>query len=40
LRWVTTVHKLQVLLIAEIGLLGFGSKDALYPCINNDKSLP
>jgi hypothetical protein len=36
LRWVTIVHKLQALLIAEVGLLGFGSKGALNPC--NDVS--
>jgi hypothetical protein len=40
LRWVTTVHKLLLLLFAVTGLLGFGSKGALYPCINNHKSLP
>lgn len=39
-RWVTTEHKLPVLLFAVTGLLEFGSKGVLYPCINNHKSLP
>ena len=39
MRWLITVHKLQVLPIAGIGIPGFGRKDALYPCIGNHRSL-
>gem|GEM_PF-4783691 len=37
--WDKTEHKLMFLLVRRIGLLGFGSKGALYPGINFHISL-